>query len=191
MTLLLRKLKKGGIVKTMRGQRRVIVRKQPEPNPDQPPPQRVDGSMNHLRIFIYPSYIDSNMTIYRGRKLPVEECVENPWIEEISRAIADLGFEGLFTVQKRHPRNYWKFGRASVNFYKIDEATGERVLLYPQYPKRKDIYRVIAAKIKEHRKSLPQNELKKRLTIPNTGMKKPGQDKPVQRKPVQLPKPKK
>ena len=171
-------------------QRRVVVKKQ-APQPNQPRPEKVDGSMNHLKIFIYPSYIDSNMTIYRGRKLPLEECVENPWIEEISRAIADLEFEGLYTIQKRHPRNYWKFGRASVTFYKIDEATGERVLLYPQYPKRKDIYRVIAAKIKENRTKMNQNEVKKLKGKPMPGSKMPGQDKPVKRKPSVLQKPKK
>ena len=171
--------------------RRVVVRKQPQPNPNQPQPQKVDGSMNHMRIFIYPCYIDSNMTIYRGRKLPLEECVENPWIEEISRAIADLGFEGLYTIQKKHPRNFWKLGRASVTFYKIDEATGERVLLYPQYPKRKDIYRVIAAKIKEYRSKLKPHELQKVRGKPIPMMKKPGQDKPVPRKQTTVPKPKK
>ena len=161
-------------------QRRVVVQRQEPQVQQQVVHQRVDGSMNRLRVFIYPSYIDSNMTTFQGRKLPLEDCVENPWIEEISKAIADLGFEGIFTVSKRHPRNFWKFGRASVNFYKIDEATGERVLLYPQYPKRKDIYRVISQKIKENRSKLPPNELKKFMArkLPGTKPREKFQYKP-------------
>ena len=156
--------------------RRVVVKRE-VPQEEQPVPQRVDGSMNHLRIFVYPAYIDKNMPIYRGRKLPITQCVDNPWIEEISRAIADLGLEGIYTIQKRHPRNFWKFGRASVDFYKIDEATGERVLLHPQYPKRKDIYLALANKINENRSKMPKKDLDKFLARKLPGTRDPNAKK--------------
>lgn len=147
--------------------RRIVVQ-QPQNMPPPPPQERVDGTMNHNRIFIYPCYIDNEMTEFQGRKLPKEQCVQNPFIEEISRAIFELGFEGIYTLQKRHPRNFWKFGRAAITFYKKDEATGERVPLHPNYPKRKDVYRAIAKRINEIRENLPpkeKNMLAQRLKV--------------------------
>ncbi|EAX97790.1 SRP19 protein [Trichomonas vaginalis G3] len=142
----------------MSGRRQRVVVQQPPPEMMQQPMERVDGSMNHNRIFIYPCYIDNEMTEFQGRKLPKEQCVQNPFIEEISRAIFELGFEGIYSMQKRHPRNFWKFGRAAITFYKKDEATGNRVPIYPQYPKRKDVYRAIAKKIVEIRANLSNKD---------------------------------
>lgn len=117
----------------------------PEPMPS------ADGKMSHTKIFIYPCYIDSNIKTFSGRKIPKAFGVPDPFIDEVSMAICDLKLDGVFSIQKRHPRNFWKFGRASVDFYIIDEKTGEKKPKYEQYPTRKDLLKAIAAQIRSNR----------------------------------------
>ena len=131
------------------------------PFPFGDPSQKIDGTMSHTKIFIYPCYIDSKVEKFYGRKIPKEFCVENPFIEEVSKAISDLKLEGIFTIQKRHPRNFWKYGRASVDFFKIDPETGEKTPLHPQYPTRKDLLKAIVVQIKYNREHLPPIDPKK------------------------------
>lgn len=90
------------------------------------------------RIVVYPSYIDKRLTRRLGRRVPREEAVDNPRLEEIYEAASDLGLDPLIEEDKAYPRT-WYSRRGRVIVRKTDSKS--RVL------------RSIAKRIKERRRS--------------------------------------
>lgn len=127
-----------------------------------PQEEIAENPMDHYKVMLYPSYIDKKMSIFKGRKIPLEFCVENPNISEIGEALVQLKLEGVCSFYRRHPRNFWNFGRVSVQFFKDDE-NGKKVPIYPEYPKRKHLFKAVANRINENRSKLSSKELEKRI----------------------------
>ncbi|EAY21140.1 SRP19 protein [Trichomonas vaginalis G3] len=107
--------------------------------------------MLRSRIVCYPCYIDSTTKEFDGRKISKELCVEKPTIKELILAFKDCGFTGKEEADKTHPRDFFRSGRVSIDFYSINEETKKKTLLNPNYKNRKSIYAALAAKIKENR----------------------------------------
>lgn len=107
--------------------------------------------MNKSNIVCYPCYIDSTTTEFDGRKISKELCVEKPTLKELALAFKDIGFTGKEEANKTHPRDFFRPGRITVAFYKINEHTNERLLLNPDIKTRKQFYAALASKIKDNR----------------------------------------
>ena len=102
--------------------------------------------MKHTNIVIYPCYIDSNVKLFDGRKISKEFCVENPNLNEMTKAYEQLGFKGIQEPKKIHPRDFFRPGRITVEFF-----TAEKKPLNPEIKNRKQFYISMAKKIKEIR----------------------------------------
>ncbi|CAG5111925.1 Oidioi.mRNA.OKI2018_I69.chr2.g6196.t1.cds [Oikopleura dioica] len=88
---------------------------------------------------IYPLYINSKRTVKCGRKLPREQSIVDPTIDEIVQALGQLGFkneENMLKEDKVHPRArttwnpkdhvrgfscYNEFGRVKYNLHSLPE----------------------------------------------------------------------
>eukprot|EP00659_Diplonema_papillatum_P019750 gene19750-30438_t len=53
---------------------------------------------------IYPQYIDSNLTISEGRRMPKDKCVANPMSMELYQACMKLGLPVIFQPEKGYGR---------------------------------------------------------------------------------------
>ena len=42
---------------------------------------------------IYPSYLNSEFSVKKGRKLPLKYCVKNPCLDEILSALTAMGYK--------------------------------------------------------------------------------------------------
>ena len=60
---------------------------------------------------IYPCYFDKNKTIQEGRRLPKENCIEDPNIHVIGMALNLLKVRHVQQIMSRHPRDYFTAGR--------------------------------------------------------------------------------
>ena len=104
--------------------------------------------MNHSTLYVYPCYIDFNFKLDEGRKISKEKSVENPTYQEIAQATTDLGFKIDIQPTKRHPKDFYRFGRVVVTFYVESETDKNKFPLNPHIHKRKDLYIQIAQRIK-------------------------------------------
>ena len=73
----------------------------------------------HLRSQVY---IDAKKSIADGRKLPVNQCVEYPQMQEMKEVLEHLGYEAVYE-EKAYPRDLAQFGRFRVMIK--DPASGE------------------------------------------------------------------
>ena len=152
-----------------------------EEQPEQPEQQEHHKqTMQRDMIYLYPTYIDSEVPRFKGRKLAKEECVPNPILQEIVLSAQLLGFNGGYDTDKKHPRNFWAFGRLQVYFWKIDKTTGEKTPLHSEIHTRMQFYRAVAAKIKEIREHPPI--FKDPATTANPGKKLRGAEKTKMKK---------
>lgn len=99
---------------------------------------------------VYPSYIDSNFTLADGRRLPKEKCVENPTSKELADAATRLGFKTRHDENKRPPRDFWRSGRISVEFYV--EGSQEKLPINPHITKRKNLLIALCEQVRVERK---------------------------------------
>ncbi|MGC9071935.1 MAG: signal recognition particle subunit SRP19/SEC65 family protein [Acidilobus sp.] len=89
------------------------------------------------RTIIWPSYIDSQVPRSRGRRVPLDQAVPSPSVEEIVRAARELGLNPV-VEEKAHPP-LWHQAKARVI---VDKRLG-----------RSGTIRAIASKVKELRRS--------------------------------------
>jgi signal recognition particle subunit SRP19 len=64
---------------------------------------------------IYPIYFDKNRSRAEGRRVGLENAVENPMAREIVNACGRLRLETLFEPAKLHPKDWANPGRVKVN----------------------------------------------------------------------------
>ncbi len=67
------------------------------------------------KIIVYPQYIDSTKSRSEGRRIPREEAVARPRIEEIIRAAEELGLNPILEEEASYPREWWISGRVAVD----------------------------------------------------------------------------
>lgn len=68
-----------------------------------------------MKTIVWPAYINSNHTRKEGRRLSLEESVEDPKIREISQVLRKLKLEYTVEHEKSFPSSWWeKSGRIIV-----------------------------------------------------------------------------
>lgn len=70
--------------------------------------------MDRDYFLLYPIYINQNKTISEGRKFCKTLCIANPTYAEIKMALEAMGLEFTEEINKRHPRDFFNYGRFSI-----------------------------------------------------------------------------
>lgn len=67
---------------------------------------------------IYPCYIDKNLTMSQGRKIPKEKAVDKPTAKEIYDICIHLKLNCVLEKAKMHPKDVTNEGRVKVELKK-------------------------------------------------------------------------
>jgi signal recognition particle subunit SRP19 len=116
------------------------------PSSSQPPPgasgpsfqQAADESKYKDFQCIYPVYFDKNRSRKEGRRVGIEQAVENPMAREIVNACGRLRLETLFEPAKTHPKDWANPGRVKIklkggNNSTIKNSMSPSLALYIEY----------------------------------------------------------
>jgi len=63
---------------------------------------------------IWPAALDANRSRSEGRRVALELAVEEPTVEEIAKAVQQVGYDAVVERDKRYPREYERRGRVLV-----------------------------------------------------------------------------
>jgi signal recognition particle subunit SRP19 len=63
---------------------------------------------------IWPAYLDAELTRAEGRRVARELAVEEPTVEEIAKAVQQVGYDAVIERDKTYPREYEPRGRVLV-----------------------------------------------------------------------------
>ena len=70
-------------------------------------------------ITIWPQYLDKNLSLKEGRKISKEDCVSEPKISEIEKALKRLGLKYEIEKERAFPGKWYeKSGRILVEWDK-------------------------------------------------------------------------
>jgi signal recognition particle subunit SRP19 len=73
---------------------------------------------------VYPVYFDKSRSRKEGRRVGVEQAVENPMAREIVAACGRLGLDTLFEPAKCHPKNWANPGRVKIKLKGASKNVG-------------------------------------------------------------------
>jgi len=63
---------------------------------------------------IWPAALDATRTRSEGRRVARDLAVPNPTVDEIARAVQQVGYDAVIEREKRYPREYETRGRVLV-----------------------------------------------------------------------------
>ncbi|WP_129115027.1 signal recognition particle subunit SRP19 [Halegenticoccus tardaugens] len=63
---------------------------------------------------IYPAYVDAAKTRSEGRRVPLRDAVEEPTVDEIARAVQQIGYDAVIERDKAYSREWVPRGRVVV-----------------------------------------------------------------------------
>ncbi|WP_254543922.1 signal recognition particle subunit SRP19 [Halomarina pelagica] len=63
---------------------------------------------------IWPAALDANCSRREGRRVSLELAVEDPTVDEIARAVQQVGYDAVIERDKTYPREYEPRGRVLV-----------------------------------------------------------------------------
>jgi signal recognition particle subunit SRP19 len=63
---------------------------------------------------IWPAYIDASLSRSEGRRVPQDAAVEDPTVDEIARAVQQVGYDAVIEREETYPREYEQRGRVVV-----------------------------------------------------------------------------
>ena len=63
---------------------------------------------------IYPAYFDAALTRSAGRRVPEDLAVEDPEVEEIAKAVQQVGYDAVVEREVTYSREYEPRGRVLV-----------------------------------------------------------------------------
>ncbi|MFC6988283.1 signal recognition particle subunit SRP19 [Haloplanus sp. GCM10025708] len=63
---------------------------------------------------IWPAYIDASLTRAEGRRVPEEDAVEDPTVDEIAEAVRQVGYDAVIERDVTYPRENEPRGRVLV-----------------------------------------------------------------------------
>ncbi len=63
---------------------------------------------------VWPRYIDAAVSRDAGRRVPLSEAVEDPAVDEIARAVQQIGYDAVIERDVTHPREWEARGRVLV-----------------------------------------------------------------------------
>lgn len=70
-------------------------------------------------ITIWPQYMNKSLSLKEGRKIAKEDCVKDPSINEIEKALKRLGLKYELEKERAYPGKWYeKSGRALVEWDK-------------------------------------------------------------------------
>ncbi|QSG08821.1 signal recognition particle subunit SRP19 [Halapricum desulfuricans] len=75
---------------------------------------------------IWPATLDAELTRSEGRRVPEDLAVPNPTVEEIAKAVQQVGYDARIEREKTYPREYEPRGRVVVT--NADDATKSDLL---------------------------------------------------------------
>ncbi len=68
-------------------------------------------------ITIWPQYLNKNLSLKEGRKIALEDCVKDPTMNEIEKALKRLGLKYNIDKERAYPGKWYeKSGRALVEW---------------------------------------------------------------------------
>lgn len=67
-----------------------------------------------IENIIYPAYFDASLTRSEGRRVPIESAVEEPTVDEIAKAVQQVGYNAVVERDKTYSREYEQRGRVLV-----------------------------------------------------------------------------
>jgi signal recognition particle subunit SRP19 len=63
---------------------------------------------------IWPAYLDAAKTRAEGRRVPRDQAVEDPTVDEIAEAVQQVGYDAVIERDMTYPREYEPRGRVLV-----------------------------------------------------------------------------
>jgi signal recognition particle subunit SRP19 len=63
---------------------------------------------------IWPVYLDRDCTRAEGRRVPLDDAVEEPTVDEIATAVQQVGYDAVVERDQTYPREYEPRGRVLV-----------------------------------------------------------------------------
>ena len=57
---------------------------------------------------IWPRYLDGALSRAEGRRVPEDLAVEDPTVEEIAKAVQQVGYDATVERDVAHPRESWR-----------------------------------------------------------------------------------
>ena len=75
---------------------------------------------------IWPAAFDANLSRSEGRRVPLDLAIEDPTVDEIAKAVQQVGYDAVIERDKSYPREYEARGRVLVN--NADDATKSDLL---------------------------------------------------------------
>ncbi|WP_458456572.1 signal recognition particle subunit SRP19/SEC65 family protein [Methanobrevibacter sp.] len=68
-------------------------------------------------ITIWPQYLNKNLSLNQGRKIALEDCVKDPTMNEIEKALKRLGLKYNIDKERAYPGKWYeKSGRVLVEW---------------------------------------------------------------------------
>ena len=75
---------------------------------------------------IWPAALDANLTRKEGRRVSKDLAVSEPTVDEIAKAVQQVGYDAKIEREKTYPREYEPRGRVVVK--NADDATKSDLL---------------------------------------------------------------
>ncbi len=57
---------------------------------------------------IYPAYLDAELTRSEGRRVPEGMAVPEPTVDEIAKAVQQVGYDAVIERDKAYSREHWR-----------------------------------------------------------------------------------
>ncbi|NHJ02752.1 MAG: hypothetical protein EAX86_11490 [Candidatus Heimdallarchaeota archaeon] len=64
--------------------------------------------LDNTHYFIFPEYFDKSLTRKEGRRLPLNEAIENPSLTELRLAAEKIGLSYETRKDAAYPRHWWE-----------------------------------------------------------------------------------
>ena len=64
---------------------------------------------------VYPAYFDAELSRSEGRRVPTDLAVEAPTVDEIAKAVQQVGYDAVIEREMTHPREWEPRGRVLVH----------------------------------------------------------------------------
>lgn len=72
-------------------------------------------------MIIWPAYLDSRKSRSEGRRIPVDTSVSDPSVQEIAKAVKQIGYDVTVEPEKSYPRSWWE-GKGRVRVMEVDDT---------------------------------------------------------------------
>jgi signal recognition particle subunit SRP19 len=67
-----------------------------------------------IENIVYPAYIDADLSRSEGRRVPESDAVSEPTVDEIAKAVQQVGYDAVIERDKTYSREYEERGRVLV-----------------------------------------------------------------------------